>query len=121
VKKFEDDIFIVITGRHLDQQYIVCNQDEPYALFVKALILDRFVTPAQFEQVAGHKYPEKAPVWYAETDMVWKLRPYNEALKDWLRRDIDSLCAYMVCAVGDRIPINGFLPECCEKQWFQGD
>jgi hypothetical protein len=109
------------TGRHLNQKYLVCNQNEPYALFVKSLILDEFVTPGQFEQATGREYPAGAPVWYAESDMVWKLRPYGEALQDWVRRDVDSLYAYMVCAVGDHIPADGFIPECCEKQWFQGD
>jgi hypothetical protein len=116
VKRYE-----YVTGRSLNQKYLVCNQDEPYALFVKALVLDEFITPDQFEQAAGRKYSAEAPVWYAEGDAVWKLRPYGESLQDWIRRDVDSLYTYMVCAVGDRIPANGFLPECCEKQWFQGD
>lgn len=108
-------------GKPLDQQYLVCNRDEPYAPFVKALILDGFVTPEQFEKSAGYKYPARAPVWYAEADLIWKLRPYREALRDYTRRDIDSLYTYMVCAIGDRIPEDGNIPECREKQWFAGD
>jgi hypothetical protein len=105
----------------LNQKYLVCNQDEPYAPFVKALILDGFVTPEQYEEAAGKEYPAKAPVWYAETNQVWRLRPYGEALQDWMRRDLDSLPAQIVCAIGDRIPEDGSLPDCCEKQWFEGD
>jgi hypothetical protein len=108
-------------GKPLNQKYLVCNQDEPYALFVKALILDGFVTPEQFEKSTGQKYPAKAPVWYTEADFVWKLRPYGEALQDYIRRDTDSLYTYMVCAIGYRIPEDGNIPGCCEKQWFAGD
>jgi hypothetical protein len=113
--------FECITGKELNHKYLVCNKDEPYAPFVKALILDGFVTPGQYEEAAGKKYPAKAPVWYAETNRVWRLRPYGEALQDWMRRDLDSLPARIVCAIGDRIPEDGSLPGCCGKQWFEGD
>lgn len=91
-------------GKPLNQKYLVCNQNEPYALFVKALIFDGFVTPKQFEESAGRKYPVKAPVWYAEADLIWNLRSYGEALQDYIRRDIDSLYTYMVCAIGIIFP-----------------
>jgi hypothetical protein len=98
-----------------------------HELIVKDLILRAirelnkpvdFVTPGQYERSVGKKYPDKAPVWYAEADLVWKLRSYKEALQDWMRRDMDSLYTYMVCAIGDRMPKDGYEPGPYSGQWF---
>jgi hypothetical protein len=106
--------------KRTDRKCTVYGQGQS-SLFVRELMCNEFITPFRYEELTGRKYPVKAPVWYAEADLVWDLRPYGEALQDYTRRDMDSLYTYMVCAFGDRLPEDGSLPDCCEKQWFGGE
>jgi hypothetical protein len=104
------------TGKQLDQKYIVCNQDEPYADKVARLVLGgkpRWETPEQWEKRTGEPWPDDWAVYVRlPNDAREKRRIYDcYAYKTAKELKSSHPGTELACATEAGPPPNNWRPE----------